>query len=51
MFTNPAMAREGGKGAHVRYVRSSENRSAGSFMGNKLEDYCSRQRFRLLAVR
>jgi hypothetical protein len=47
----PAVAREGGKGAHVRYVRSGENRSAGSFMGNKLESYCSRQRFRLLAVR
>jgi hypothetical protein len=41
----------GGKGADVRYVRSRENRSAGSYMGNKLEPYCSRQRFRMLAVR
>ena len=32
----PAVAREGGKGADVRYVRSSENRSAGAYMGNKL---------------
>ena len=29
----PAVAREGGKGAHVRYVRSSENRSAGPTWG------------------
>jgi hypothetical protein len=47
----PALAREGGKGAHVRYVRSGENRSAGSFMGNELESYCSKQRFRMSAVR
>jgi hypothetical protein len=47
----PALAREGGKGAHVRYVRSGENRSAGSFMGNELESYCSKQRFRMFAVR
>jgi Deoxyribonuclease NucA/NucB len=47
----PAVAREGGKGAHIRYVRSGENRSAGSYMGNELQPYCSKQRFRLLAVR
>jgi hypothetical protein len=47
----PAVAREGGKGADVRYVRSGENRSAGSYMGNELEPYCSRQRFRMFAVR
>lgn len=46
----PAVAREGGKGADVRYVRLSENRSAGAYMGNRLRDYCSKQRFRLLAV-
>jgi hypothetical protein len=46
----PAVAREGGKGADVRYVRSGENRSAGSYMGNELGSYCSKQRFRLLAV-
>jgi hypothetical protein len=47
----PAVAREGGKGADVRYVRSGENRSAGSYMGNALGSYCSKQRFRLVAVR
>jgi hypothetical protein len=47
----PAVAREGGKGAHVRYVRSGENRSAGSFMGHELEGFCSKQRFQMLAVR
>lgn len=47
----PAVSREGGKGAHVRYVGSSENRSAGSYMGNELELYCSKQRFSMFAVR
>lgn len=47
----PAIAREGGKGADVRYVRSSENRSAGATMGARLRAYCSGQRFRLVASR
>lgn len=42
----PAMSREGGKGADVRYVKSAENRSAGSVMKSKLDDYCNGQRFR-----
>jgi hypothetical protein len=41
----PAMSDEGGKGADVRYVRSAENRSAGSVMGNQLARYCNAQRF------
>jgi len=32
----PAIADEGGKGASVRYVGSSENRSAGARIGNEL---------------
>ena len=32
----PATADEGGKGASVRYVRSSENRSAGARLGREL---------------
>ncbi len=32
----PATSDEGGKGASVRYVRSSENRSAGSLLGRQL---------------
>lgn len=43
----PAFSREGGRGASVRYIRSSVNRSAGAVMGNQLEDYCDGQRFRL----
>ena len=41
----PAMSGEGGKGADVRYVRSSENRSAASVMSRQLARYCDRQRF------
>jgi Deoxyribonuclease NucA/NucB len=39
------MSDEGGKGADVRYVKSSENRSAGSRMGLQLRAYCNGQRF------
>lgn len=35
----PAMCKEGGSGADVRPVPSKENRSAGAWMGNKLESY------------
>lgn len=41
----PAMSDEGGKGADVRYINSSENRSAGSLMGLQLRPYCNGQRF------
>lgn len=41
----PAVSEEGGKGADVRYVISSENRSAGSIMGKQLRDYCETQEF------
>ena len=41
----PAMSDEGGKGADVRYVRSAENRSAGSVMRRQLAPYCDGQRF------
>ncbi|WP_269146033.1 MULTISPECIES: NucA/NucB deoxyribonuclease domain-containing protein [Bacillus] len=34
-----AMCEEGGKGASVRYVSSSDNRGAGSWVGNRLSDY------------
>jgi hypothetical protein len=39
------MSDEGGKGADVRYVRSAENRSAGSVMSRQLVPYCNEQRF------
>ena len=44
----PAMAREGGAGADVRYAPSSENRSAGASMGARLEPWCNGQAFRLV---
>jgi hypothetical protein len=51
----PAVAREGGlwrgRYAHVRLVPSSENRSAGAYLGNKLEGWCDRQPFRMVVVR
>lgn len=41
----PAVSREGGRGAHVRYVGSRENRSAGSVMGRQLRRFCNGQAF------
>jgi Deoxyribonuclease NucA/NucB len=41
----PAVSAEGGTGADVRYVRSKENRSAGSVMGRQLADWCDQQAF------
>jgi hypothetical protein len=43
----PAMSREGGESAHVRYVKSSENRAAGASMGGQLRRYRNGQAFRL----
>lgn len=42
----PAIAREGGAGASVRYIPASVNRSAGAVMGDQLEAYCDGQSFR-----
>lgn len=41
-----ATSAEGGESASVRYVESSENRSAGSIMGAKLRPYCDGAKFR-----
>jgi hypothetical protein len=41
----PAMSDEGGEGAGVRYILSSENRSAGGMMSGQLRPYCNEQRF------
>lgn len=43
----PAVSREGGRGADVRYVESRENRSAGSVMGRQLRGFCDGQSFEL----
>jgi hypothetical protein len=43
----PAMSREGGQGADVRYVNAHENRGAGASMGYQLGGYCDGQAFKL----
>lgn len=42
----PAVSRQGGAGASVRYVDASINRSAGAVMGAQLRPYCDDQSFR-----
>lgn len=44
---SPAVSREGGAGADVRYIDPSDNRGAGASMGNQLEDWCNGQPFRI----
>jgi hypothetical protein len=39
------MTDEGGEDASVRYILSSENRSAGGVMKGQLRPYCDKQRF------
>lgn len=34
-----AMCQEGGEGADIEYITPSDNRGAGSWVGNQLEDY------------
>ncbi|MEH6849128.1 NucA/NucB deoxyribonuclease domain-containing protein [Bacillus pseudomycoides] len=34
-----AMCKEGGKGAHIEYISPSDNRGAGSWVGNQLDQY------------
>lgn len=46
----PAFSREGGRGADVRYVRSSDNRGAGASLGNQLRGYCNGQAFRIRVI-
>jgi len=46
----PAVSREGGYGASVRYVPSADNRGAGSVMGAQLSGWCEGQPFRMRLV-
>lgn len=34
-----AMCSEGGKGAHIEYIAPKDNRGAGAWVGNQLEEY------------
>lgn len=43
-----AMTEEGGSGAHVAYVPSSDNQGAGSSVGGQLGAYCNGVAFRLV---
>ena len=47
----PALSQQGGEGADVRLVPSSDNRGAGASMGNQLRRYCDGQPFRLATPR
>lgn len=47
----PAVSAEGGEGAHVRLVPSSQNRSSGAYVGNRLRPFCDGQGFRLVVRR
>lgn len=46
----PAMSREGGEGANVKYVPSKDNRGSGRIMGIQLGKYCDGQAFRLITT-
>jgi len=46
----PAVSREGGYHADVRYVPSADNRGAGSVMGAELSGWCGGQPFRIRLV-
>ncbi len=46
----PAVSREGGYRADVRYVPSADNRGAGSVMGAELSGWCGGQPFRIRLV-
>jgi len=46
----PAVSREGGYDADVRYVPSADNRGAGSVMGAELAGWCGGQPFRIRLV-
>ena len=43
----PAMFKEGGSGASVRPVTPSDNRGAGSYIGNKLRKYLDGTKIRI----
>jgi hypothetical protein len=47
----PAVAREGGQGASVWYVKSGQDRSAAAALANRLGPWCGGQRFRLVVRR
>ena len=44
----PSVSAQGGTGADVRLIPSSENSSSGASMGQQLRPYCNKQRFRLI---
>lgn len=45
-----ALCREGGRGAHVKYVHPSDNRGAGAWIRNKLKKYRDGTRVRFVIV-
>lgn len=47
----PASSYEGGDGADVRLIDSSDNRGSGSSLGSQMSDYCSGQAFQMVTTR
>lgn len=45
-----AMCKEGGKGAHVRAIKRSDNRGSGSFIGHKLRGLPDGATFEIIIV-
>ncbi len=45
-----AMCKEGGKGAHVRAIKRSDNRDSGSFIGHKLRGLPDGATFEIIIV-
>lgn len=43
-----AMCKEGGKGASVKYISPSDNRGAGSYVGNKVGDLPNGAKFKIV---
>ncbi len=43
----PAVFKEGGQGASVRYISPSDNRGLGAFLGNQIAPYANGTRIRI----
>ncbi|PDY47461.1 NucA/NucB deoxyribonuclease domain-containing protein [Bacillus pseudomycoides] len=43
-----AMCKEGGAGANIKYIKPSDNRGAGSYIGNKVEELPDGAKFKIV---
>ena len=44
----PAMSMEGGKGASVRHINSSDNRGSGSVISHQLRNYSDGTKYKII---